>query len=54
MKTEKQSEITKSLSDYEQGVEDSIRIMWDRAIRIGGAIQACYTEDEIRQKLFCT
>lgn len=54
MKTEKQSETTKLLSEYEQGVEDAIRIMWKRAFRIRGAVQASYTEEEIRKELFCT
>jgi hypothetical protein len=53
MKQEEQSETTKLLSEYEQGVEDSIRIMWQRAIRIGGAIQASFTEEEIRKELNC-
>lgn len=44
------------LSEYEQGVEDAIRIMWKRATRLGvvSAVYPVHTEEDIRKELFCT
>jgi hypothetical protein len=46
----------KFLSEYEQGVEDAIRIMWKRAIRMGviGSVYPVHTEEDIRRELHCT